>query len=166
MNFSNVRGYNAYAQFTAKVREAVSQRTSETVKQQDMEQAQIKNRVRETFSEPVDTVSISSAARIASAALQASKANPRTELKDWMRENGVMRSQYKVREFGPKVESLLAQNGINIEEGEQFDISMDVWCAVSVTGRSAEKAKAIQDLINSTGNGINWGLLLQQLPPR
>ena len=166
MNFSAVRGFNAYAQFTAKVRDAVSQRTVDKVQEPVREQPSEKNQVRFEYNEPVDIVSISSAARIASAALQAAKENPRTELKEWMRENGVMRGQVKVRDFGIKIEELLSKSGIDIEEGEKFDITMDVWCAVSVTGRSTEKAKAIQDLLNSTGNGINWGLLLQQLPPQ
>jgi len=161
MNFSNVRGYDAYAQFTAKVRESV--KSQEAPKKRDIES----DRARSLFSEPVDTVSISRSARSLSLSFTATQQpqSAQTALKEWMRESGTMSGAMTHRMSGEKMAELLSTNGITFDEDEVYNVNIDVWCAVTVAGKNAEKAKAIQDLLNSTPSGINWGVLLQRLPP-
>ena len=61
-----------------------------------------------------------------------------------------------------KLESTLEKYGIELSEGEEFNISVDKYCKVSVTGIDREKAKAIEDVLNSMPDGKNWGLILNQ----
>jgi len=169
MNFTNVRGYNAYAQFSAKARE--------TATQNDVSQKQETGQdiSRSTYVEPVDTVTISVAARNASTSLNALQEDStvlalrentaQTELKRWIRESGTSNGVLAHRMSGQIMGDLLIKNGITIEEDEVYNITVDVWSAVSVVGRNAEKARAIQNLLNSTPGGISWGFLLQGLPP-
>jgi len=159
MNFTNVRGYDAYAQFTAKVRE--SARQQEAPKKRDSEP----DRARSLYSEPVDTVSISRSARSLSLSFSTEHKPAQTALSEWMKESGSMSGAMTHRMSGEKMAELLSTNGITFDEDEVYNVNIDVWCAVTVAGKNAEKAKAIQDLLNSTPSGINWGVLLQRLPP-
>ena len=159
MNFTNVRGYSAYAQFSAKVRETAIQKEvpPKPKKEQDIS--------RSTYSEPVDVVTISVAARNASApSIMLRENSAHTELTQWIRESGTSNGILAHRMSGRLMGEVLASSGIMIEEDEVYDINIDVWSAVSVAGRNAEKALAIQNLLNSTPSGINWGFLLQRLP--
>jgi len=159
MNFTNVRGYNAYAQFTAKIRETAIQKEPppETESERDVS--------RSTYSEPVDVVTISVAARNASATLMSLReSNAQAELTKWISESGTSNGILSHRMSGQIMGELLASNGISLEEDEVYRIEIDVWSAVSVACRNAEKARAIQNLLNSTPSGINWGFLLQKLP--
>ena len=159
MNFTNVRGYNAYAQFSAKIRETVMRKEplSEPESEQDISHS--------TYSEPIDVVTISVAARNASASLLSLREDyTQTELTQWIRESGTSNGILAHRMSGQQMGELLTRNGITLEEDEVYDINIDVWSAVSVAGRNAEKARAIQNLLNSTPSGINWGFLLQRLP--
>ena len=158
MNFSTVRGYNAYAQFTAIIRDAVKAR--ESSQEQEIEQ----EKPGSVFSDPVDTVSISHSARSMSLSMIAERETAQTTLREWMKESGSMNGVLSHRVSGQTMEKVLATNGISLELDESYDINIDVWCAVTVTGKNAEKAKAIQNLLNSTPSGINWGFLLQKLP--
>jgi len=169
MNFSAVHGFNAYKQFTAQVREIV--RVQETKQEQDA--ALTKSSYE--LSDPVDVVSISRTAhsRFATSRLQSqSKApeqeNPQTTLKEWIKTSGNSNSALGERVqshvSGQTMAELLKFNGVSLEENEVYSIDMDVLCDVSVTEKNAEKAKAIQNLLNTTPSGINWGFLLQKLP--
>jgi len=159
MNFSTVRGYGAYAQFTAKIREAVKMRESH------QEQASEKEQVSSRFSEPVDIVTISHSARSMSLSVTVERESAQTTLNKWIKESGSMSGAMTHRVSGKMMAELLSKNGISLEDDEAYDINIDVWCAVTVTGKNAEKAKAIQDLLSSTPGNINWGLMLQKLPP-
>jgi len=158
MNFTAVRGFNAYAQFTAKIRESV--KMHEDVKEQAAEDKKVSS----IFEDPVDTVDISQTAKRLSLSLVAERESAQTTLREWIKESGTMSGVLTHRVSGKMMEGLLASNGLSLEEGESFNINVDVWCAVSVTGKNAEKAKAIQNLLNTTPSSINWGLLLQKLP--
>jgi len=158
MNFSTVRGYNAYAQFAAKIREAA--KPQETPKEQDTQQ----DKARSLFSDPVDTVTISRSARALSLSFVAQREPAQIALKEWIRESGTTNGVLTHRVSGKMMEEALSKSGISFDENESYSINIDVWCAVTVTGKNAEKAKAIQDLLNSTPSGINWGFLLQKLP--
>jgi len=57
MNFTAVNGFNAYAQFTAKIRESV--RMHEDVKEQALKEKNVSS----FLEDPVDTVDISQTAR-------------------------------------------------------------------------------------------------------
>ena len=158
MNFTAVRGFNAYAQFTAKIRESV--KMHEDVKEQTQKDKQVSS----TFEDPIDIVDISKTARHLSLNLVAERESAQTTLREWIKETGTMSGVLTHRVSGKMMEGLLSSNGLSLEEGESFNINVDVWCAVSVTGKNAEKARAIQDLLNTTPSNINWGLLLQRLP--
>ena len=158
MNFSSVRGYNAYMQFSAKIRDAV--KLQEMPKEPEIEQSKADS----LFGDPVDTVSISHSARSMSLSLMAERETAQTTLRDWIKESASMSGALSHRVSGQTMSELLSTSGISIDENESYSINVDVWCAVTVTGRNAEKAKAIQDLLNSTPGGINWGFLLQKLP--
>jgi len=173
MNFSAVHGFNAYKQFTAQVRETV--RVQETQKEQDIRQVKSGSEI----SDPVDSVSISRNALARSAASRLTMQNktperesPQTTLREWIKTSansiGFADSRLSSRASGQvsgqSIAELLKMNGVPLEENEVHSIDMDVWCAVSVTERNAEKAKAIQNLLNTTPSGINWGFLLQKLP--
>ena len=158
MNFSTVRGYSAYAQFTAKIREAV--KLQEIPQEQDVKQ----DKVSSLYSNPVDTVTISHSARSLSLAFVAERETAQTTLNEWIRESGTLSGVLTHRVSGKMMAEMLSSNGISFDEDESYSINIDVWCAVTVTGKNAEKAKAIQDLLNSTPSGINWGFLLQKLP--
>ena len=159
MNFTAVRGYNAYAQFSAKIREAVKMRES------SQEQSIKKEPADSRFSDPVDVVTISRSARVKAQALMFEKEPVQTTLNNWMKETGVMNGAMTHRVSGKMMSELLTTGGISLDDDEAYDITIDVWCAVTVTGKNAEKAKAIQDLLSTTPGNINWGLMLQKLPP-
>jgi len=159
MNFSTVRGYNAYAQFTAKIRESVQSRGVQ--QEQSVKQEPDSSR----FSDPVDIVSISRAARSRSQSVMAEREFAQTTLNKWMKESGSLGGAMTHSISGKMMSELLSGNGITLDDEESYDINVDVWCAVTVTGKNAEKAKAIQDLLNTTPSNINWGLMLQKLPP-
>jgi hypothetical protein len=110
-------------------------------------------------------VTISFPARNASAALLAARENTaQAEFKEWKKSAGTSVGVLTQSMPNKDVEKLLSGNGITLEENESYNISIDAWSAVSVAGRNSEKAKAIQNLLNSTPSGINWGFLLQKLP--
>ena len=169
MNFTAVRGYNAYAQFSAKIREAVTNRinVSETPKIPDKIESN-QDISRSIYSEPVDIVTISQFAKNASSAPQKPirETTALTEFKEWSNRTISINSGFSQTVSGITMNEMLKSSGITVDEKEEYDINMDVWCAVSVSGRNTEKAKAIQDLLNSTPSGINWGVLLQKLPIR
>ena len=169
MNFTAVRGYNAYAQFSAKMREASSNRINapETPKIPDKIESN-HDISRSTYSEPVDIISISQFAKNASAALQKPirESTALTEFKEWSNRTIAINSGFSQTVSGVTMNEMLGRTGISVDENEEYDINMDVWCAVTVSGRNTEKARAIQDLLNSTPGGINWGFLLQKLPIR
>ena len=160
MNFSAMRGYNAYAQITMM--------TKETAKQREMPQEQAVRHEKAApllrDHDPVDTVSISHSARSMSYSVAAERETAQTTLREWAKESGSMSGVLSNRTSGQSMTELLSKNGISLDENESYDVSIDVWCAVTVTGKNAEKAKAIQNLLNSTPSGINWGLILQGLP--
>jgi len=162
MNFSTVRGYNAYAQFTAKIRESV--RLQEPPKEPSQEKVIKRDKTDSLFSDPVDVVTISHSARARSMSIMAERETAQNTLKEWIRESGGVSGVLTHRVSGQVMADLLSGNGISLDEDEAYSINVDVWCAVTVTGKNAEKAKAIQDLLNSTPSGINWGFLLQKLP--
>jgi len=60
------------------------------------------------------------------------------------------------------IKAALAEKGITISPNEKFNISVDKYFNVTVTGDDKEKAKAIEDVLNSPADGKNWGLLLQK----
>jgi len=161
MNFSTVRGYNAYTQFSAKIKETV--KPQETLQDQDFQ----RDGARSLYSDPVDTVSISRTARSLSLSLIAEREPAQTKLKEWMRESGTISGTVTHSISGKNLSEMMAANGISLEleDRDTYNLNLDVWCAATVTGKNAEKAKAIQDLLNSTPRGINWGFLLQKLPP-
>jgi len=169
MNFTAVRGYNAYAQFSIKIREAVANRieTSETPKVPDKIESS-SDVSRRIYSEPVDIISISQFAKNASAALEKPirETTALTEFKEWSKRTIAINSGFSQTVSGITMNEMLGSTGIKVDENEEYDINMDVWCAVTVSGRNTEKARAIQDLLNSTPGGINWGFLLQKLPIR
>jgi len=158
MNFTATRGFNAYTQFTAKVREAV--KMHEDVKEQALEEKQVSS----FLEDPIDTVDISKNAQRLSLSLVAERETAQTTLREWIKETGAKSGVLTPQLSGKVMGNLLSSNGLSLEEGESYNINVDVWCAVSVTGKNAEKARAIQDLLNTTPSNINWGLLLQKLP--
>jgi len=160
MNFSAVHGFNAYTQFTAQVREAVK------VQELGKESVVKNGKTDSEFGSPVDSVSISRSAFSRSQALSQKTQNesPQTILKDWIKASGNTNNAATQRVTSQTTSELLATNGIQLEEKETYSVDMDVWCAVSVTEKNAEKAKAIQNLLHNTPSGINWGFFLQKLP--
>jgi hypothetical protein len=159
MNFSSVRGYNAYAQFTTKIRETIKAKT--VPQEQEIKQ----DGAYSLYIEPVDTVTISHPARNASDALLAARENTaHTEFKEWKKNAATATGMFAQSMSHNSVEKLLSKSDIRLEDGEAYNISINAWSAVSVVGKNAEKAKAIQDLLNNTPSGINWGFLLQKLP--
>ena len=56
------------------------------------------------------------------------------------------------------LKAALAEKGITISPNENFNISVDKYFNVTVTGDDKEKAKAIEDVLNSPAEGKNWGL--------
>jgi hypothetical protein len=85
----------------------------------------------------------------------------------WVKEIG--QEEYdRIREakwneyFTNEFENLLSKNGIVLSGNEKFNISVDKYCKVSVTGDNAEKAKKIEKLLNSMPDGQNWGLILNR----
>jgi len=177
MNFSAVHGFNAYKQFTAEVR-----KTGESSKLQETQREQGIKHEKPTpvFGDPVDVVSISRTAELRFQSQAQSKAltkapereSPQTTLKEWIKTSGNsigfadsrVSSHASGQVSGQAISEMLKLNGVALEENEVHSIDMDVWCAVSVTERNAEKAKAIQNLLHTTPSGINWGFLLQKLP--
>jgi len=153
-----MRGFNAYSQFTTIVKDSVKQRDLSA------EQSNRHDKPGSLYSEPVDTVTISRTARSLSFSLTTERETAQTALRDWIKESGSMNGVVSHRASGQTMAELLSANGITLDEDESYDINIDVWCAVTVTGKNAEKAKAIQNLLNSTPSGINWGFLLQKLP--
>ena len=163
MNFSAVRGYNAYAQFTAKIREAVKMR--EMSPEFDAERDDlVQEKPGSIFSDPVDTVSISHTARSMSLSITTDHKTAQITLREWIKETGSTNGILSHKVSGQTMAELISSNGLSIDENESYEINIDVWCAVTVTGKNAEKAKAIQELLNTTPSNINWGLILQKLP--
>jgi len=60
-----------------------------------------------------------------------------------------------------KIQEALAKNGIEFAPEEKFNIKVDKYLNVTVTGDDEEKAKAMEKFFNSPGSE-NWGLLLQR----
>jgi len=164
MNFSSVRGYNAYAQFTAMIRDAREARDTAKLQESTGEPKVKQEQVGSGISDPVDTVSISHSARSMSLSFVAEREAATTTLRDWIRESGTSNGVFTHRVSGQMMADLLSSSGIKFDDDESYSIEIDVWCAVTVAGKNAETAKAIQDLLNSTPSGINWGFLLQKLP--
>jgi len=137
MNFSTVRGYNAYTQFTAKIKETA--KLQETPQEQDIKQ----DKSRSIYTDPVDTVSISRTARSLSLSFTTEREPVQTKLREWMRESGIMSESVTHRISGKKLSEMMAANGISLqlEDRESYNLNLDVWCAATVTGRNAEKAK-------------------------
>jgi len=163
MNLSTVRGYSEYAKFAEKAAEPAKLQTT------GRNQVNDKRSLLADSQSPADTVSISSSARRLSNSFNpgqdtAERVTPQTTLKQYAAEASKLTGNMSQSVCGKMMTELLSSNGLSIEENETFDVNIDVWCAVSVTGRNAEKARAIQELLNSTPNGINWGLILQKLP--
>lgn len=161
MNFSTVRGYNAYAQFTAKIRQA--HKTPE-LQEISGEHVNSDETASSEYTDPVDTVTISNRARTLSFSLISERQTPQAELREWMRGSGIMSGTFTNRVSAQNMQNALSGVGLTFDEDEVYDINIEVWSAVSVTSRNAEKAMAIQDLLNSTPSGINWGFLLQKIP--
>jgi hypothetical protein len=67
----------------------------------------------------------------------------------------------QIETLSDKILSALSENEITLSPSEKFNISVDKYCNVTVTGDDAEKAKAIEKVLNSPGSE-NWGLLLQR----
>lgn len=156
---SPVGGYSAYTQFTARSNELAKIDLSELMHEQRQVEPDIES------NDPIDTVSISDAARSAYAASIAThQASAHIEFREWVRVSGMMGGALSQQISSEKLTELLSVNGIDITEDESFVLDVNSWCSVSVSGRNAEKAKAIQDLLNSTPSGINWGFLLAKLP--
>lgn len=164
MNFTAVRGFNAYAQFSAKIREAVKSRAETS-----QEAEKLQDSSRSLYVEPVDTVTISEPARNASNALMVIRENsPHLEFREWAKsvnKAGVFSGEFSQKVPGSVMNEALAGSGIAVGDNEEYALKVDVKAAVSVSSKNAEKAKAIQDLLNSTPSGINWGMLLAKLPP-
>ena len=160
MNLSAMRGYNAYAQVTMMTREMAKQR--EMPQELAVRHEKAASLLRDH--DPVDAVSISRKARSMSLPVAAEREPIQTTFREWAKESGSLSGVLSNRTSGQTMAELLSKNGISLNENESYDISIDVWCAVTVTGKNAEKAKAIQNLLNSTPSGINWGLILQELP--
>jgi len=160
MNFSAVRGFNAYAQLTKTVKDAAMQR--EATQAQSVKH----DKTGSPSGDPVDSVSLSHKARSMSMSFSVTsgRESEQTRLRDLIKESGSLKGELSHHTSGQTMTELLSSNGISLEENESYNINIDVWCAVTVTGKNAEKAKAIQNLLNSTPSGINWGLTLQQLP--
>jgi len=59
-----------------------------------------------------------------------------------------------------KIFAALSKNGITLSPYDNFNISVDKYCNVTVTGDDAKKAKAIEKILNTPGSE-NWGSLLQ-----
>jgi len=158
MNFTSVHGYNAYTQFAAKVKETAStQKTSS-------EQVRETNNTGSESNDPVDIVSISKSAKRLSISYAIERETAQSTLKEWIKESGSINSAVNFHTSGKMMTELLADKNLSLNENKSYDINMDVWCAVSVTEKNIEKAKAIQNLLNTTPSGINWGFLLQKLP--
>ncbi|MDR2555033.1 MAG: hypothetical protein LBC64_06345 [Fibromonadaceae bacterium] len=60
-----------------------------------------------------------------------------------------------------KIFQVLSKNGITLSPYDNFNISVDKYCNVTVTGDDAKKTKAIEKLLNTPGSE-NWGSLLQR----
>jgi len=167
MQASPIAGYNAYAQFSARSTEVV--KADFSVREHESEQVEISSQI----SDSVDIISISAAARNASAALSASRkaeeaatreTSTQAEFKEWARETALKSEPFTKRLSGQQLGELLSGSGISVEKGESFDITVDKWGIASVTSKNAEKARDVQALLNSTPQMLNWGLLLQKLP--
>jgi hypothetical protein len=166
LNFSAVRGFNAYSQFSAKIREAAVQKAeAQEIQENPKNEPKIDTSV---YIEPVDKVTISVVARNAALAAQSPLAlrenSALMEFKEWAKSAKLMSSNFSQKVSGETMDKMLTNTGISINSDEEYDIGVDVWSAINVSGRNAEKARAIQDLLNSTPTNINWGFLLQKLP--
>jgi len=169
MKTSSIVGYNAYAQFSARNKEVVKADFSE----RGREPAQVE--VSDRASDPADIISISAAARNASAALSVSRetvaretvareASTQAEFNEWARETAMKSEPFTQRVSGQQLGELLSGSGVSVEKDESFDISVDRWGIAAVTGKNAEKARDVQALLNSTPRMLNWGLQLLKLP--
>ena len=169
MQASPISGYNAYAQFSEKSREVV--KADFSVRERKPEQVEISSRASDTE----DIISISAAARNASAALSASReavaqenatreTSKQAEFKEWARETAMKSEPFTQRVSGQQLGELLSGSGISVEKDETFEINVDKWGIAAVTSKNAEKARDVQALLNSTPRMINWGLMLQKLP--
>jgi len=70
----------------------------------------------------------------------------------------------KIETLSDKIFATLSKNRITLSPNEKYNISVDKYCNVTVTGDDVEKAKAIERLLNTPGNE-NWGSLLQRENP-
>ena len=179
MQASPIAGYNAYAQFSARSKEVVKADFSE----HGREPVQVE--VSSQASDSIDIISISAAARNASAAQSfeetlygsrsdtmlsmsretvAREASTQAEFKEWARETAMKSEPFTRRVSGQQLGEILSGSGISAEKDESFDITVDKWGIAAVTSKNAEKARDIQALLNSTPQMLNWGLLLFNLP--
>lgn len=177
MNFTAVRGFNAYAQFSAKVREAAKAKENGSEKPESLEDDSFS-----LYSEPIDVVTISKQARSAAdtlttirerssqkSSLALPESTAHTEFREWLRQtrpSGLMSGSFSQSVPGSVMNKALSGSGITVGDDEEYNVNVDVMSSVTVSSANAEKAKAIQDLLRSTPIGINWGLLLATLPPR
>jgi len=179
MQASPIAGYNAYAQFSAKSTEVV--KADFSVREREPVQVEVSSRASDTE----DIISISAAARNASAALSVSReadaretaaretaaretatreTSAQAEFKQWAREAAMKSTPFTQRVSGQQLGEILAGSGISVEKDESFDITVDKWGIAGVTSKNAEKARDVQALLNSTPQMLNWGLLLFNLP--
>jgi len=174
MQTSPISGYNAYAQFSARGKEVV--KADFSVREREPVQVEVSSQT----SDSVDIISISAAARNASAALSASReavaqetvaqetatreASTQAEFNEWARETAMKSEPFTQRVSGQQLGEILSGSGISVEKGESFDINVDKWGIASVTSKNAEKAREVQALLNSTPRMLNWGLMLLKLP--
>lgn len=192
MNFTAVRGFNAYSQFSAKIREAVKSKTEEAEETEDLQKDSSS-----VYTRPIDSVSISKSALEAYDALKVKQAaearleqimnkthkieeakqeeipsplslrenSPHVQFREWARTSGIMRGGFSQNIPGSVINKALSGTGITVGDDEEYNVTIDVLSAATVSSKNTEKAKAIQNLLNSTPSGINWGLLLATLPP-
>ena len=184
MQASPISGYNAYAQFSEKSREVV--KADFSVREREHAQVEVSSLASDTE----DIISISDAARNASAALSASReaaaqetaaredaareaaaqeaaareSSTQAEFKEWARETAMKSEPFTQRVSGQQLGEILSGSGISVEKDESFDINVDKWGIAAVTSKNAEKARDVQALLNSTPRMLNWGLMLQKLP--
>ena len=163
MNFTAVRGFNAYAQFSATIRQAVMSRDEPPEEPEIEQDSSLSESI---YSEPVDVVAISDNARKASTTLVAMRErNPQAELSEWKRTSGVLKGRFSREIPGSIMNEALSGSNISVDDDEEYTIDLAMRGRVNVSGRNAEKARAIQNLLNTTPSNINWGLLLMKLPP-
>lgn len=182
MQASPISGNNADAQITARSKEVV--KVDFSVREREPERVDASGQV----SDPVDIVSISNSAHNAYTALSAMRetlvretatreasvkeTSTQSEFKEWARGSATKIGAFTQRVSGQQAEQQAGQqrsealtgNGLSVEKNESVRISVGKWGLAAVAERSAEKARDVRDLLNSTPRMENWGLLLAKLP--